>query len=582
MLRRILLNLPSRRAQLVSILALTLLEALFASVSITMLIPLTQAVLGATSEGVWLLRYVPAALLERPDHLFLLFGSLLVLKVLVGTARQAWSAYLSEKLRTEWQTTLAERMIWQPYAALVQSRRGEMISDLTQQTAAGSTFVLRYLTYLANVIVLTFVICAMGLVQWRAMLVLALVAVAGWFTVGRPYYQWAQRLGRRAVAYNQMLASEIVETLAGIKEVKTSTSEPFRIGNIRRIARLSLVNKLWTRIAEAAPMNGAEALFGVGIIVTFAVVGSDRELNSILPLVVFFSAALLRTLSLSASVVSLRFAVVNQLPAFVNVTTRLLPGATASETANGGVPIKRIDTPIRFESVSFAYSTCSSEPAVQLLQELDFELPRGKVVCLFGPSGSGKTTIVDLIMRLFHAGKGRIAANGRDIREFELRAWRRVIGYVGQEPYLFNGTIEENIRLGEQTFGPGELRQAAARASALEFIEALPQGFATPVGDQGAALSGGQKRRIALARALVRCPSVLILDETTNALDEEMERQLIAMLRKQEDLTVLVVSHRDVSAQSADISYELHEGRLRQRARPSAFPSKQIPAGNLR
>lgn len=579
MLRLILTYLPGRRGQLIGILALTLLEALFASFSIAMLIPLTQAVLGSKTDGVWLVRHVPDQLLARPDLLFLMFGGLLVLKVLASVLRQAWSGYLSEKLRTEWQVMLTERLVWQPYADLVRANRGETISDLTQQTATGSVFVLRYLTYLANVIVLIFVLGAMVIVQWQVMLVLPLLLVAAWYTGGRRYYIWAQKLGRRAVSYNQMLASEITETLSGIKEVKITASEPYRIGNIKRIARLALVNKLWTRLAEAAPVNGAELVFGLGVMTAFLLIGADRDqLARVLPLIVFVSAGLLRALTLAASVVSLRFAVVNQLPAFIHVSKRLLTHPVSQEQASGKVMLQTITTSVRFERVAFAYYPGPGEgdPPRQVLRDVDLELSPGKVICLFGPSGSGKTTIVDLLMRLFDPCGGRITANGRDIRDYDLSSWRRAIGYVGQEPYLFFGTIEDNIRLGDASFTPAEVRNAAAKASALLFIEALPQGFATPVGDQGAALSGGQKRRIALARALIRDPRLLILDETTNALDEDMERDLIASLSNSGDLCILLISHRAVSAQLADEVYAVDGGHvLRSTNYPVAFP---VPA----
>ena len=143
-----------------------------------------------------------------------------------------------------------------------------------------------------------------------------------------------------------------------------------------------------------------------------------------------------------------------------------------------------------------------------------------------------------------------------------MTSWRRAIGYVGQEPYLFFGSIEDNIRLGDASFTADDIRRAAAKASALQFIEGLPQGFATPVGDQGAALSGGQKRRIALARALIRNPSLLILDETTDALDEEMERTLIQSLSASARLCILVISHRAVSAKLADVVYTVDGGRV--------------------
>jgi subfamily B ATP-binding cassette protein MsbA len=564
MLRLIFTHLPERRAQLLGILALTLIQAMFASVSIATLIPLTQAVLGSSTKSIWFLRYVPEGLLARPDLLFVIFGGLLILKVLVAIMCQSWSGYLTEKLRTEWQITLAERLIYQPYALLVRGNRGAMISDLTQQTTSGASFVLRYLGYASNAIVLSSVICAMALVQWQVAILVPLLGLAGWYTIGRLYYRWAHKLGRRAVTYNRMLTSELTETLSGVKDVKITTSEPFKIANIKHAARLSLINKLWTRMAGAVPTNGAELVFGLGIIVVFAVVGPDREhLNRILPVVVFFSAGLARALMLAANVLSLRFAAVNQLPAFLRVTTQLLYGSNVDKRTTGGLPICRIETPIRFEGVSFSYDPATAEEAPCVLQNLDFELPLGKIVCLFGASGSGKTTIVDLIMRLYEVEAGRITANGRDIREFDLRAWRHRIGYVGQDPYLFHGTIEDNIRLGDEAFTPDELRMALANAAALEFVEGLPQGLETFVGSQGAALSGGQKRRIALARALVRNPSLLILDETTNALDEDMERDLIASLSTASDLMILLISHRAVSAQWAHLSFALGEGRLR-------------------
>ena len=150
-------------------------------------------------------------------------------------------------------------------------------------------------------------------------------------------------------------------------------------------------------------------------------------------------------------------------------------------------------------------------------------------------------------MRLFEPCSGRITANGRDIRDYDVSSWRRTIGYVGQEPYLFFGSIEDEF--GWATPGSPRTISAVPPPSIGGAVHRGPlQGFATPVGDQGAALSGGQKRRIALARALIRNPSLLILDETTNAFDEEMERELIQSLSASARLCILVVSHRAVSA----------------------------------
>lgn len=564
MLHKLIENLRSHRTQVLILLALALLEAFTTSISVTMLVPLTQAIVGTGENAAWFIKYIPSQLLERPDILFVLFGFVLISKVVISGIRQAWAGYLAEKLRTEWLLSLSRLLIAQPYAILARQDSGKMVSDLTQQTRVASTFVLRYITFVSNLILLLFILFAMAIVDWRITATILVVSVVGWFTIGRTYYRWGGRLGKRSIKYHQTLTSEVVEIFAGIKELRISNNEKFKLTRIDDVARQLLFNQFWTRLASVAPMLGAEFLFGALIIALFLFVGSDREqLLAILPLLVFFSVSLLRGMTMLASVVGQRFAVVNQFPGFLNITERLSPDAVAVEKSEGSEAISEIKTSLKFEDVTFAHKNSDGGESNVILKNINLEIPPGKVICLFGPSGSGKSTLVDLIVRLYPPEHGVITANGHNIEDFEIQQWRRRIGYVGQDPYIFRGSLAENIRLGDDSFSEEEVVQASEDASMSDFVEQLPQGLATQVSADGADLSGGQRRRIALARALVRNPCLLILDETTNALDQKMEHSLVRSLVEKRGLTIILISHRTISARLADVAYTLENQGIR-------------------
>ncbi|KGL87059.1 Antigen peptide transporter 2, partial [Charadrius vociferus] len=175
---------------------------------------------------------------------------------------------------------------------------------------------------------------------------------------------------------------------------------------------------------------------------------------------------------------------------------------------------------VAFQRVSFAYPT---RPEHLVLQDVSFELRPGEVTALAGLNGSGKSTCAALLERFYEPEAGEVLLDGVPLRDYEHHYLHRQVALVGQEPVLFSGTIRDNIIFGLEGCGEEEVRAAAAAAGALGFISALDQGFETDVGEKGGQLSAGEKQRIAIARALVRRPTVLILDEATSALDSEGE-----------------------------------------------------------
>jgi len=197
------------------------------------------------------------------------------------------------------------------------------------------------------------------------------------------------------------------------------------------------------------------------------------------------------------------------------------------------------------------------------LHDINLEAMPGEVVALVGPSGSGKTTVVNLLTRFYDPNEGRILIDGVDLRNLQLKSYRRHVGIVPQEPFLFSGTIQDNICYGKGWATADEVEEAASQANALEFINELPEGMETQVGERGSALSGGQRQRISIARALLKDPDILILDEATSSLDTKSE-QLVqqALDRLMQGRTVFVIAHRLSTIQNADKIVVLNQGRI--------------------
>ncbi|NEP29374.1 ATP-binding cassette domain-containing protein, partial [Moorena sp. SIO3I6] len=214
---------------------------------------------------------------------------------------------------------------------------------------------------------------------------------------------------------------------------------------------------------------------------------------------------------------------------------------------------------IEFKSVSLSYSNDDTFA----LKNLTFTLPRNKVTALVGESGAGKSSIVDLFIGLYQPTAGDIVVNSRPLADYHLEDWRRDIGVVSQDTFIFNDSILENLRYGRPSASFDDVVEAAIAAQAHTFILALPDGYETVVGERGYKLSGGQRQRLALARALIKQPEILILDEATSALDSESEKLIQQALEQfQKERTVIVIAHRLSTIAEADQILVLERGEV--------------------
>nr|BAG69399.1 transporter associated with antigen processing 2 [Gallus gallus] len=246
--------------------------------------------------------------------------------------------------------------------------------------------------------------------------------------------------------------------------------------------------------------------------------------------------------------------------------------------AGGTYVPTRLRGHITFHRVSFAYPT---RPERLVLQDVTFELRPSEVTALAGLNGSGKSTCVALLERFYEPGAGEVLLDGVPLRDYEHRYLHRQVALVGQEPVLFSGSIRDNIAYGMEDCQEEEIIAAARAAGALGFISALEQGFGTDVGERGGQLSAGQKQRIAIARALVRRPTVLILDEATSALDGDSDAMLQQWVRNGGDRTVLLITHQPRMLEKADRVVVLEHGTVAEMGTPAELRTRGGPYSRL-
>ena len=357
------------------------------------------------------------------------------------------------------------------------------------------------------------------------------------------------------------LSNRISNSIGGMATIKAFTAERRESGRLREASDAYVeANRRAIRMSSAfVPLIRMAIL--VGFLATF-VVGGLRALEGTLNvgaygMLVFLTQRLLWPLTRLAQTVDLyerAMASTRRILALVETDARVRD--------TGGDALERpVRGELAFESVTFRYPDSGAG-----VDAVDLAVPAGRTVALVGTTGSGKSTLIKLLLRFYPTDAGTIRLDGHPIESLSLESLRRSIGLVSQDVFLFEGSVAENIAYGDPEASAEAIREAAVASEAIDFVEALPEGFGTLVGERGVKLSGGQRQRLSLARAILKDPPVLILDEATSAVDNETEaaiqRSLAVVSR---DRTVLMVAHRLSTIVAADEIVVLEHGRVVER-----------------
>ena len=368
---------------------------------------------------------------------------------------------------------------------------------------------------------------------------------------------------QRQVAVDQAISARAVEDYQALRLLHSSGQLAFadqRLQGLMGEMEVAFRGQA-RRLALLEPVASFLPILAVAVIVSLSLVLLGVQAGQVLPGLVTFVLALQRLNVRLGSIANSWNALANN-SARLALTDQILERSDKQFRRIGGVPFDGLTRQIRFESVGLRYS--QDQPAA--LSQLSFNLPRGQTLALVGPSGAGKSSIADLLVGLYSPSEGQIWVDDQPLSALDLPSWQQRLGVVSQDTFLFNASIAENLCFGLEGVSQQQLELAAAQAQAAGFIEALPEGCNTLVGERGYRLSGGQRQRLSLARALLRQPELLILDEATSALDSNSERLVQEAIQQVEGhCTVLVIAHRLSTIVNADQILVLERGRIIQR-----------------
>jgi ATP-binding cassette subfamily C protein len=370
---------------------------------------------------------------------------------------------------------------------------------------------------------------------------------------------WAQRaldFGTKLTKVNADLMVDTGEILAGAKFVKATATEDRALARlasaVSRMEILSFGNAFDAQVVRAI-FEYSGGLLVVALLVfgpTFLAV----DVGAILVIVAIFVRLFPKITGLRQSLQIVDF----HMPAFEAASQLLRDAESEREVA-------RVDAPAGWPSAAPASIVVDDVSVVigpqTILDRVTIEIPAGAFVAFTGQTGAGKTTLLDCILGLRRPSSGEVKVDGYALEQLPNAAWRRGIGYLGQDPILFNTSISENLRWIRPQITDEEIR-AALDAAAADFVERMPKGFETIVGDHGSRISGGERQRIALARALLGSPRLLVLDEATSSLDAATEEIVTqALLKLKGRITIIAISHRPALVREADFVINLNNGR---------------------
>lgn len=427
--------------------------------------------------------------------------------------------------------------------------------EMSRTTASISSFISMTTTAVTILVFVGILLSVSWQLTLAATLLMPLSALFPQYLIGR-----AKEFSKLITSINQEYSGSLIETFAGIRLVKASGTER------EEYARFENLIRDREQVDFRAKMNSA-AVSPIGemtnIVILFSLVLLSRvifanSLDTLSAILLTYIVILSRLLPLIPQLNSARQGLARS-SASVEVVHDLLRTDNKPFMGNGSIPYSGFKREIHFESISFKYP--GTEDLV--LKGISLRVPKGTTVALVGSSGAGKSTIADLLPRFYDPVGGRITVDGIDLRDFDIRTFRKFMGIVSQETFLFNDSVRNNIAYGFPDASEEDIIDAIKRANAYEFIMNLPRGLDTPIGDRGVMLSGGQRQRLAISRALLKNPEILILDEATSALDtvsESLVQQALDELSRER--TTLVIAHRLSTIQKAHQIAVMDKGQI--------------------
>jgi len=565
--RLIARHLWKERLWFVLTLAFAFVGAAFEGVGLGLLIPFIESLTTPDVEpwrtGVdFVDTYVLAVDADTSTRLFwvsgLILGSILFRGV-VGYLSALTSVRLMENITAKMRREIIDQIQSLSLRFFAKTRTGDILNTLKSEVSrVNGLFSTSHAMLVQGSMAFIYAAALFALSWPLALIGLSLCGIM--FLVMNGFIGYLREFGKKIPKANAEVSSIATELITGIRTVIVSGTQDYEAERFREAVDhkrdLSISLKVKTDlIGPIQQFVSSSALIGIVIIaVQFFVLKGAMSAAMLLA----FLFALFRLLPLVQGLNSMRGQWAQKRGSLDNVAD-FLTDDDKPFLPDGHRRFNGLEQGIVVDSVSFAY-----HPEEVVLKDISFSIDKGETVAFVGASGAGKSTLADVIARLYDPTEGRTLLDGHDMREYRIQDLRDHIAVVSQDTFLFNKSVQDNLTYGLEGEVPEEnVRWAAKKANALEFIEALEEGFDTMLGDRGTRLSGGQRQRVAIARALLRDPDVLILDEATSALDSVTETLVQEALEHlMENRTVIVIAHRLSTIEHADKIIVIEDGKV--------------------
>ena len=553
------------KPQGLALLVLSLLIGGLEAASVAAIYPiLTTAFTSGAESGNFILVFFRslARLLPIPDPFItycVLFLILVFLAFTVKILSLNFRVRFGVEVVAKNQNEVFRKLMRADYQYFIDHKQGDIIYNVTTAPSAISAQISALTQLVTQAILSIAVLFLLFSLSWRGTLVV--------LVIGLIYYLFTRYLGNK-VSYHsgkgEMEAwreSNVIlnEAITGIKQVKVFVSAETWINRFtstmgRRWYHF-LRRNVWQQVPP--PILTLVMYLSIGLVAIFMkLLAPPASFTEAIPLFGTFAFAIFRLSPLITTLGDLAMQIMGALPNCETVYNIRNDKITYVE--DGTKEFTGFKSAITFENVSFAY-----KGRTRTLEDVTTTFERGKTTAIVGRSGEGKTTFINLILRLFDIDKGGIKIDGVDIKEYQLATWLNRIGYVSQDTFIFNDTVECNITFRSERYSREDIIRAAKYADAHGFITELPNGYETIVGDKGMKLSGGQAQRIAVARAIIRNPEILIFDEATNNLDNISEKIVQKAIDEiSRGHTAIIIAHRLSTIVNADKILVLENGRL--------------------
>ena len=553
------------KLECLGVLLLMLVSGSLETLNLAALYPLINYGLNLSKKSFVLQNFEKIAHYITPNNPFLAACVLLIIVSFLSIAFRFIYNYFSNKLLLrivgDTQKKIFEKFLAADYDFFVKNQQGTLIYAGTtaperMSLAMFSTIMLVYQSLNA-----LFLFSMLIFLSWQATILIALLGLLYTVVTKKITQKFIQTCA--AIRVEELQNKNIIlnELITGIKPIKIFlTIHEWQKRYIQSVNKV-LTNQFRMLMGNAFPESFVKFIFFLFLALTGIALSQrpHHEIVSLLPVFGMFIVVVNRFLPSANWIGTSSMKIAECMP-----DTRIVYEFCREEFAaapDGIRDLQAFKDKITFENVGFKYSSMND----YLLKNLSFSVQRRKITAIVGLSGSGKTTIINLLLKLYPVHQGAIRIDGVDIAELKNKSYLSRMGYVSQETFIFNNTIKENIRFGMDNCTDGMIEEAARLANAHDFIIATPQGYNTMVGDAGVKLFGGQRQRIAIARAMLRNPEIIVLDEATSSLDNISEKKIQKAINNiSKHTTVLVIAHRLSTVQNADKIIILEKGEIKE------------------